>query len=600
VSTFPVRQADQCVGGARLGHRRAHTPARDPVDGRQYLPVAAKGLAVMNDPLLNKGSAFTECERDALGLHGLLPPHVGDIETQLARVREGYDRQPDDLARYLALIALQDRNETLFYRFLIENLEEMLPIVYTPTVGEACRRFSHIYRQPRGVYVTAADVGRMDQVLANVPAEDVSVIVATDGEGILGIGDQGAGSIGISIGKLTLYTVAAGIHPAGCLPVCIDVGTDNAELRADPLYMGTDAPRLRGEPYFAVIDAFVDAVQRRYPHALLQWEDLSRQNAWTVLARHRDRICSFNDDIQGTSAVVVAGMRAAAKITGRALRDERICLYGLGAAGGGILHLLTEAMGRDGLAKVEARERFLALDSQGPVLSSRARLADYKQPFARDPRVLTQEGGPDPRGLDLLQVIQRYKPTVLIGTSGHAGSFTEPVMRAMAANVERPVVLALSNPTSRSEVLPEDALRWTDGRVLFATGSPFPPVGTGASQRVISQGNNVLCFPGIGLGVVAAGATRVTDGMLLAAAEALAAEVTPEQLACGEIYPSLLELRTISANVALAVARAAVHEGVARTEMGELVQRIADEVWYPDYVPYRESGPLPWVPKRKK
>jgi malate dehydrogenase (oxaloacetate-decarboxylating) len=565
-----------------------------PETGEKYQPVSLRGLEVTRDPMLNKGTAFPERERDELGLRGLLPPTVSSMEQQLERVYENYRRQPNDLAKYLYLIALQDRNEALFYRFLLEHLEEMTPIVYTPTVGQACQQYSHIYRRGRGLYITPADRGRMGKVVANTPSSNVAVIVATDGEGILGIGDQGAGGIGIAIGKLTLYTAAAGIHPARCLPIVLDVGTNNPSLRDDPLYLGVHAPRLRGDAYLDVIDRFVEAVEGIFPRALLQWEDFSRQNAWTVLERYRDRVCSFNDDIQGTGAVVMGGIEVVTKITGRRLTDHRFCVHGLGAGGGGIVWVLIAALRERGLSQKEALERIVGLDSRGLVLADRPGLESFKRVFAREPELVAEWKLKQPgEHIGLLDAVKNFRPTVLIGTSGQPGCFTEEIVEQMAQNAERPAIFALSNPTSKTEVHPADALAWTGGRALVATGSPFPPVEYGGRSWEISQGNNVFCFPGIGLGVLASGARRVTDGMLLAASRAVAEQVDSNERAAARLYPPVREIRLCSEQVALAVAEAALATGaVPETEAEHLssdvlAERIKDEMWYPDYVPYR-------------
>lgn len=564
----------------------------DAETGEQYLAVAARGADLTHDPILNKGTAFPEHERAELGLVGVLPPTASTIEQQLARVYENYRRQPDDLARYLYLVALQDRNETLFYRLLLEHLEEMTPIVYTPTVGLACERFSHIYRRARGLYVTPDDVGRMKALCRDAPLQDVAVIVATDGEGILGIGDQGAGGISIAIGKLVLYTLGAGIHPARCLPVMLDVGTNNPGLRRDPLYLGVQAPRLQGDDYLDVLDAFVDAVADTWPRVLLQWEDFSRQKAWTVLDRYRDRICSFNDDIQGTGAVTLAGVLVYCEATGRPLRDQRFCVHGTGAGGGGILHVLKAALMDEGLSEPEARRRLVGTDSRGLVLSDREELEPFKRAFARDRALVAGwdvESGP----LGLEEIVRNFAPTVLIGTSGQPGCFHEGIVRQMAANCEHPAIFALSNPTSRTEVLPQDALAWTEGRAYVATGSPFPPVEYQGREVRIGQGNNVFCFPGIGLGVTASGARRVTDGMLLAAARAVAEEVPERDRAAGSLYPGISGLRWIERNVAQQVAEVAVQSGAVPDEeaaeltAAELGRRIDAETWHPDYVDYR-------------
>jgi malic enzyme len=546
----------------------------------------------MTDPMFNKGTAFTRDERIELGIQGLLPPSVCTIERQLERVYENYQRQPDDLDRYLYLVALQDRNETLFYRLLSEHVEEMTPIVYTPTVGLACQRFSHIYRQPRGLYITSDDTARMRDLLSELPYSEVSVIVATDSEGILGLGDQGAGGMGIPIGKLALYTLGAGIHPARCLPVCLDVGTSNAQLRSDPLYLGVQRPRLEGEEYYSVLDTFVEAVAEVFPSTLLQWEDFSKQKAWTVLERYRDQICSFNDDIQGTGAITVAGVLGVCTVTGRALTDHRFVVHGAGAGGGGIIQVLLAAMEEAGLSPAEAKTRVVGLDSRGLILANRPGLEEFKHAFAADPALISDWRLDDPNQITLSDVVANFQPTVLIGTSGQPGCFTEALVREMGQHVERPAVFALSNPTSKTEVLPADALAWTEGRALVATGSPFEPVEHGTVHHPIGQGNNVFCFPGIGLGVIASRARCVTDAMLLAAARAVANEVSPSSIRAGCVYPEMEDLRPVSRAVALAVAQVGISEGVAEdgpeiTDAETVARRVDAHVWYPDYLPYR-------------
>ena len=564
----------------------------DPATGEKYLPVRLRGQALMTDPVLNKGTAFTREERTALGIQGLIPPSICTIEKQLERVYENYRLQPGDLDRYLYLVALQDRNETLFYRLLSEHVEEMTPIVYTPTVGLACERFSHIYRRPRGLYITPDDTGRMRELLSGLPYSEVSVIVATDGEGILGLGDQGAGGMGIPIGKLALYTLGAGIHPARCLPVCLDVGTNNAQLRSDPLYLGTQRPRLEGDEYYRVLDEFVEAVAEVFPSTLLQWEDFSKQKAWTVLERYRDRICSFNDDIQGTGAITLAGVLGVCTVTDRGLADQRFVVHGAGAGGGGIIQVLLAALSEAGLSAAEARARVLGLDSRGLILANRPGLEAFKHGLAADPALVSDWRLDDPNNITLSDVVSNFQPTVLIGTSGQPGCFTEATIREMAKHVERPAIFALSNPTSKTEVLPTDALAWTEGRALVATGSPFEPVEYGTAHHRIGQGNNVFCFPGIGLGVIASGARCVTDGMLLAAARAVAGEVSPSSIRAGCVYPEMEDLHPISRAVALAVAQTGISEGgagddVANTDAQAIAARVDAHMWYPDYLPYR-------------
>jgi malate dehydrogenase (oxaloacetate-decarboxylating) len=562
----------------------------DPDTGRRYLPVRLTGTALLRDPILNKGTAFSEGERDRLDLRGLLPPHVTGLPKQVERAYENYQRQPDDLAKYLYLISLQDRNETLFYRLVLEHLPEMVPIVYTPTVGLACQKFSHIYRRPRGLYITRHDCDRMHDVLANAPFSGVAVIVATDNEGILGIGDQGAGGMGIPIGKLALYTLGAGIHPARCLAVCLDVGTKNPTLRNDPLYLGVREERLVGDQYLKVVDAFVNGLREVFPSALLQWEDFSRQTAWTVLNRHRDTICSFNDDIQGTGAMVLAGVLALCRAKGEPLTTQRIVIHGTGAAGSGIANVLRSALAHQGLNRSDVAHSVIALDKDGLIVDGQRGLEPFQRELAT-PRELLAGWTRSGEHLRLLDVVRNYKPTVLIGTCTTPGEFSEAVVREMARHVQCPGIFALSNPTSKTEVHPKDALRWTEGRALVVTGSPFEPIDIEGQTRVIGQANNVLCFPGIGLGVIATRATRVTDTMLLAAASAVAEQLSNEELRDGNIYPAIRDLRQLSKAVANAVARAAVDAGVADPRISEgaglsLEERIEEEMWYPDYLPY--------------
>jgi malate dehydrogenase (oxaloacetate-decarboxylating) len=572
-----------------------YQPKTDPATGERYLPVRLRGRALMTDPMLNKGTAFTRDERAELGIGGLLPPSVCTIEMQLERVYENYRRQRDDFDRYLYLASLQDRNETLFYRLLSEHVDEMTPIVYTPTVGLACERFSHVYRQPRGLYITPDDRGRMRELLSELPYSEVSVIVATDGEGILGLGDQGAGGMGIPIGKLALYTLGAGIHPTRCLPVCLDVGTGNAQLRSDPLYLGVQRPRLEGDEYYGLLDAFVEAVAEIFPSTLLQWEDFSKQKAWTVLERYRDRLCSFNDDIQGTGAITLAGVLGVCKVDGRGLTEHRFVVHGAGAGGGGIIQVLVAAMLEAGLNAAEARARVVGLDSRGLILANRPGLEAFKHAFAADPALVSDWHLEDPNHITLSDVIANFQPTVLIGTSGQPGCFTEALIRDMARHVERPAIFALSNPTSKTEVLPADALAWTEGRALVATGSPFEPVDHGTTRHRIGQGNNVFCFPGIGLGVIASGARLVTDGMLLAAARAVAGEVPASSVRAGCVYPEMEDLRAVSRAVALAVAQTGISEGLAEgalesTDAEAVAARVDAHMWYPDYLPYRDEA----------
>lgn len=535
------------------------------------------GLALLQDPLLNKGTAFTAAERDALGIRGLLPPRVFTIEQQVQRVMGNYRRKTSALEQYVFLIGLQDRNETLFYRTVLEHIDEMMPIIYTPTVGEACREFGHIYRRARGLYITAADRGRIRHLLRHWRRPDVAVIVATDGGRILGLGDLGAFGMGIPIGKLSLYTACAGIDPARTLPVMLDVGTDNAVLLSDPLYTGLVQPRLRGPEYDELLDEFVAAVQEVFPHALLQFEDFQTENAFRLLARFRDRACVFNDDIQGTAAVTLAGLLSAARVTGKPLTEQTILFSGAGAAATGIADLIVSAQVREGARADEARRRIWFMDSRGLVVEGRADLRPHKRAYAHAHAPVAT----------LADAVATLRPAVLIGVSGQPQTFTEPLLRTMVRYHERPVVFALSNPTANSECTAEQAYRWTDGRALFASGSPFPPVELDGRRFVPGQGNNAYIFPGVGLGVTAARARQVTDDMFYAAARVLAHAVSDEDLARGTLFPPLTTIRTVSHGIATAVAANAYAAGLARAgRPDDLEAHVRAQMWNPGYRSY--------------
>ena len=514
------------------------------------VPVPHGGAELLEVPLLNKDTGFDEAERDVFGLRGLLPPWVATIDEQVSLELEHIRRKSDDLERFIGLSSLQDRNETLFYRVLVENLEEFLPIVYTPTVGRACQTFSHIMRRPRGLWITPADKDRIPDLLRNarpdspssgVGVADVRLIVATDNERILGLGDQGAGGMGIPVGKLSLYTAGAGIYPAHTLPVCLDVGTDNEGLLADPMYVGYRHRRLRGGEYDDFLEAFVGAILEVCPRAILQWEDFKQHNAIRILDRYRHRITSFNDDIQGTGAVVLAGILAAVRAAGRPLREQRFVFLGAGAAGTGIARLVRTALMAEGLDAASAKQAIVTVDTKGLVFADRDQLDDDKLEFALSAAELSFYGldglSPSDR-LDLTAVIAGVKPTMLIGTSGTPGAFTEAAIREMAAHTERPVIFPLSNPTAKTEAIPADILAWTQGRALIATGSPFDPVTVNGTDHLIGQANNVFIFPGMGLGAIVAEAREITDEMFLLAARTLAEMVTPERLAMVDGVPA--------------------------------------------------------------
>jgi len=544
--------------------------------GQPFVEVPYRGHRLLRHPMFNKGTAFTREERAALGLEGLLPDAVSTLEQQEDRVYRNITRKDDPLERYIGLAALQDRNETLFYRLLVDHIEELMPIVYTPTVGRACQEYSHIFRRARGIWITPSHRGQIAEVLGNAPFEDVRLIVVTDNERILGLGDQGAGGMGIPTGKLALYCAAAGIHPSRTLPVSLDVGTNNEALLADDLYLGWRHPRLRGEPYESLVDEFVHAVKHRFPKALLQWEDFKKNTAFALLDRYRRTITCFNDDIQGTAAVAVAGIMAGSRATGIPLRKQRTVILGAGAAGVGIARLLRDALKRAGLSGEALTTAIVNLDSHGMVVDDQEIADAHKRDFAWPAALAGRYGLGRGRRRDLEAVVGAVKPTVLIGTSGEPGTFTEPIIRAMAAGVERPVIFPMSNPTSKSEAKPADIVNWTDGRALIATGSPFDPVSYGGQTIKVGQGNNAFVFPGVGLGVLVSEAREVTEAMFAAAADRLASEVHEEDFRAGMLFPPPSHIRRVSAGIAEAVVRRAREDGVAAREIPD--DRIWEEV----------------------
>ncbi|HEX3280124.1 MAG TPA: NAD-dependent malic enzyme [Pyrinomonadaceae bacterium] len=547
------------------------------------------GHQLLDDPLLNKSSAFPETERRELGLLGLLPLHASTIEEQLERVYENYQRKDNDLERYVFLTALQDRNETLFYRLLQDHVTEMMPIIYTPIVGEGCRQYSHVFRRPRGLYISYPYRHEIFSLLNNAPAQNAKVIVVTDGERILGLGDLGVGGMGIPVGKLSLYTLCAGIHPATTLPILLDVGTDNRELLDDPLYLGWRHERVRGKEYDDFIEAFVSAVELKFPHVLLQWEDFSKYNAPRILERYRNRLCTFNDDIQGTGAVTVAGLLAATKLAQVKLSEQRIVILGAGSAAIGISDQIVAAMALEGTTELEARARLWLVDSQGLVHNERTTVEPFKlkyaQPFAgtRDWQVA------DPAKPDFTEVIKNVKPTILIGTSAQPGVFTEEIVRELAKHVDQPIIFPLSNPTSKSEANPSDLIEWTKGRALIATGSPYPAVTYDNRVIQIGQCNNSFIFPGVGLGVIASGARRVTDAMFVAAARVLSEFAPILRDPAGPLYPPLERVRDISFKVALEVAREAQRAGLAAEGLEDLEKTVRSNMWKPHYVSLRRD-----------
>jgi len=559
--------------------------------GQAGIEVDLEGAALLTNPLLNKGTAFNDDERTTFALHGLLPPHVGTLDNQLTRRLQAVRKFDRDLDRYVFLRGLQDANETLFYALLTRNLGEMLPLVYTPTVGQGCQEFSNYWHYPRGLFLSWPHRDRIADILAHPRFDRIEAIVVSDGERILGLGDQGAGGMGIPIGKLSLYTACAGFHPATTLPILLDTGTDNRERLADPVYIGWRHERVRGADYDAFIEQFVTAVERRWPHVLLQWEDFARANAGRILECYRDRLCTFNDDIQGTAAVAAGTLLAATRVTGTVLRDQTFVLFGAGTAGCGIGHLLLKLMIDDGVPEAAARRRFFAVDRDGLLVEGMADLQPFQLPFVQPSPAVAGWSRSRPDRIDLLDVVKNARPTVLIGVSGQPGMFTEDVARTMASAVERPVIFPLSNPVSRSEATPADLLRWTNGRALIGTGSPFPPVEIDGKQFTVDQTNNAYIFPGVGLGVLAVKARRVSDGMFVAAAKALAGVSQALRNADANLLPPVHDLRSVAITVAAAVARQARTEGLCDAfDDSALEGLIAQKMWEPIYRPYYRKG----------
>lgn len=569
-----------------------HGPLPDAPDSRRPLRITFHGRSLLGRAMYNKDAAFTDEERHWFGLHGLLPVNVLTLEEQLGLELEHVRRKADPLERYIGLAALQDRNETLFYRLLAENLEEFLPIVYTPTVGRACQEYSHILRRPRGVWITPDDTDRIPELLRNAAQQEVRLLVVTDNERILGLGDQGAGGMGIPVGKLAIYTAGAGIYPALTLPVSLDVGTDNQALLADPIYAGWRHPRLRGPAYDAFIDSFVAGVTSVFPRAILQWEDFKQHIAIRILDRYRDVLPSFNDDIQGTASVVLAGILAGLRHVGEPLRGRRFVFFGAGAAATGIARLVRAALVEAGADADEIRRSLILLDSKGLLGLERPGLDDDKREFALNAAELASLGLA--AGADLLRVVQAVRPAILIGTTATPSTFTEPIVRAMAETCPHPIILPLSNPTSRCEATPAQVLAWTDGHALVATGSPFDPVVVDGTTRQIGQANNAFIFPGVGLAAIIAGARTVSDAQFLVAARTLAARVSDERLAEGALYPSIGDLRAVSREIAVAVLCSfgtlngaplpAGDEGRAHAEAA-----VDQAMWWPEYLPYEPA-----------
>jgi len=552
------------------------------------IATALSGYELLNDPLLNKGTAFTEAERDEFDLHGLLPPYVTNLDPQVERRLDAFRALGTDLQKYVFLRGTQDTNETLFYALLTRHIEELMPIVYTPTVGLGCQQFSRIFRKPRGLFLSFPLKDRIHRILNNPRFDGVEVIVVSDGERILGLGDQGAGGMGIPIGKLSLYTACAGLHPSTTLPILLDVGTDNRELLADPLYIGWRHERVRGDAYDDFVATFVDAVRTRWPHVLLHWEDFAFRNANRLLAQYRDRLCSYNDDIQGTAAIAVGAVLSAINVTGVPLTEQRIAVLGAGSAGTGISALLLRAMIDAGLAEKEARSRFYLVDRDGLLVEGMTGLQSFQTLFAQSPDRVAAWKLPSADRIGLSEVVANAHPTVLIGTSGQAHAFSEAVVRAMAAHVRQPVIFPLSNPTERSEATPDQIIPWTEGRAVIGTGSPFPPVTRNGHPFRIDQTNNAYVYPGVGLGAIAVQARYISEGMFLAAARTIA-ELSPAKYdPQANLLPPLAELRKISLQVAIAVAKQAESEGLAHPVPDQdLPAAVKSMMWEPLYATYR-------------
>jgi malate dehydrogenase (oxaloacetate-decarboxylating) len=559
-------------------------------NGQSYLETSLTGEELITNPLLNKGMGFTDEERADFHLFGILPPRYADLANQKARSYETFSSKTTDLDKYLYLRDLQDSNETLYYGLLVDHITEMLPIVYTPVVGAGCQKFSHIYRRPRGLYISYPDRNRIDRILAHSRFDDTQAIVVSDGERILGLGDQGAGGMGIPIGKLALYSACAGIHPVHTLPILLDTGTNNPNLISDPLYIGWQHERIRGKEYDDFIDMFVTAVKKRFPHVLLQWEDFAQQNANPILAKYRDQLCTFNDDIQGTAAVATGTLLSAIQVTGIPLREQRIVVVGAGSAGCGISNLMMHAMMGEGLSQAEACSRFYLVDRSGLLTEGMSNIQSFQQPFLQSKTTVANWKLTNTQMITLEDVIKNAHPTTLVGVSGQPHIFTETIVREMAKHVERPVIFPLSNPTSRSEATPQNLINWTDGRAVIGTGSPFGNIEKNGKPFRVDQTNNCYIFPGMGLGLIAVKATRVTDSMFMVAAKALAAASPAKQDVNANLLPPIDNIRDISYQVAVAVAKEAIALKLAAplpagTSVEDIVRK---KMWMPTYLPYKK------------
>ncbi len=555
----------------------------------QSINVTLSGHALINDPMLNKDLSFTEEEREQFHLLGLIPPEIETLEEQSERCYQAFSCKKNDIEKYIYLRALQDRSEVLFYYLLNQHISEMLPIVYTPTVGAGCQQFSEIYRRPRGIFISYPYMNKMDDIFAHSRLDQIEAIVVTDGERILGLGDQGAGGMGIPIGKLSLYTACAGIHPNTTLPILLDVGTNNQQRIHDPLYVGWRHERIQGQDYDNFIDMFVNAVKKRFPHVLLQWEDFAQQHANPILAKYRDQLCTYNDDIQGTAAVATGTLLSALPLTGISLKDHRIAVFGAGSAGCGISNLILQAMIDDGLNETEARSRFYLIDRNGLLVENTQGILPFQTKFCQSQIHIADWTSSNKNHISLLDVMNNAHPTVLIGVSGQPGTFTEDIVRSMAKYVKRPVIFPLSNPTDRSEATPQDLLIWTEGRAILGTGSPFPPIKVNGGLKRIDQTNNAYIFPGMGLGIIAAKASRVTDRMFMAAAKALAACSPVLKDSNNNLLPSFENIRDVSFQIALAVGQEAISAGLAQLPPNiSLEESIQNKVWQPQFLAYKK------------
>lgn len=562
----------------------------DPLTGEEYYEVHLHGGHLLSDPILNKGAAFTADERSDLGLVGLLPTGVSEIEGQVSRALESYRRKPDDLEKYIFLLGLLNRNETLFYRLLTENLDEMVPIVYTPTVGLACQMMSHIMRRPRGVYISPANISRIDDIFQNIPRPDVKLIVVTDGERILGLGDLGVDGMGIPVGKVSLYVAAGGLHPALCLPVCLDVGTNTERLLKDPLYMGYQKPRLEGEEYYKFVERFVIGVKRNFPGCLLQWEDFAKHKAFNLLNRYKERILSFDDDIQGTGATACASLISALRRKKESFKDQRFVICGMGQAGSGIADCIRAMLMEEGLSKKDACLKIFAVDQPGLLMEDTPGLEDQQKIYAKPRTAVADWKLANAGTISLEDVVRNAKATVLIGVTAKRGLFSQSILEQLGKNTHMPVVLALSNPTAKTECTPEEALQATNGKAIVATGSPFKPISLNGREVAFSQCNNMYIFPGVGLGALVAQAGKVTDAMFLSASKAISAMVTDEQLERGLLLPEMKEIRRVSFEVALAVAKESRESGIGRQLAdSHLMAVISKAQWDPHYYQYRAN-----------